>query len=207
MFYSTLLLVSIKIYSVRREKIFGYNDLKIDLYYSAGWLRTYINVSFKEKIDPSVIGLPVSIKASNSFSMNDQYLIHLWHLQADNVIEILSKFLEHDYFENIDLFVNSLKEEPKFKPSGSLIDSISVTGIFEWLIEVILVSIQNWLVRSIVVFQKMNVRPLMKFITCMSQTQIVIFSRDIINVYNDFSSGTSMVLVLLMWTMTGGIIL
>ncbi|KAK7586005.1 hypothetical protein V9T40_003881 [Parthenolecanium corni] len=87
----------------KTEKIFGYNDLKIDMYYTAGWLRTYINISFKEKIDPSVIGLP-----------------------ADNVIEILSKFLEHDYFENIDLFVNSLKEESKFKPSGSLIDSISV---------------------------------------------------------------------------------
>lgn len=42
------------------EKIFGYKDLKIELFYTAGWLRTYVNVTYKEKIDPSVLGLPVT---------------------------------------------------------------------------------------------------------------------------------------------------
>lgn len=108
--------------------------MRIEIYYSAGWLRTYINVSFKEKIDPSVIGLPVSTSILIDYELFCDkcllFFVLLLHLQADNVMEILSKFLTHDYFENIDLFVNSLKEEPKFKPSGTLIDSISLNGTF-----------------------------------------------------------------------------
>lgn len=125
------------------------------MYYTAGWLRTYINISFKEKIDPSVIGLPVSVHKSNYEYFFFSVIINtcsLLNLQADNVIEILSKFLEHDYFENIDLFVNSLKEESKFKPSGSLIDSISVNGIFKCFVKVELVRNKNSSVRSISFF-------------------------------------------------------
>lgn len=44
------------------------------------------------------------------------------------MLDILSKFLSHDYFENMDLFLNSLKEEPNFKPYGVLIDSITIDG-------------------------------------------------------------------------------
>lgn len=43
-------------------------------------------------------------------------------------MEILSKFLDHDYFENIDFFVNTIKEEPAFKPYGNLINSVTING-------------------------------------------------------------------------------
>lgn len=88
----------------KTEKVFGYNDLKIELFYTAGWLRTYINMAYKEKISPSVIGLP-----------------------ADDVMKTLSTFLEHDYLENLDSFVSTLKDEVSFKPAGILIDSLSLS--------------------------------------------------------------------------------
>lgn len=45
------------------------------------------------------------------------------YFQADDVIGILKHFLSHEYLENIDLFVNTLKDEPTFKPSGTLLHS------------------------------------------------------------------------------------
>lgn len=34
------------------ETIFGYRDLHVKLYYTAGKLTTYMNVDYKEKADP-----------------------------------------------------------------------------------------------------------------------------------------------------------
>lgn len=39
---------------------------------------------------------------------------------------MISQFLEHDYFENVDLFAASIKDEVNFKPAGVLLDSFSV---------------------------------------------------------------------------------
>lgn len=53
-------------------------------------------------------------------------LIHFNCLQLDDIQSIITKFLEHDYYENIDLFINSLKDEPTFKPFGEMIKLVKI---------------------------------------------------------------------------------
>lgn len=42
-------------------------------------------------------------------------------------MKTLSTFLQHDYFENFDLFVSSIKDEVSFKPAGVLIDTVTIS--------------------------------------------------------------------------------
>lgn len=44
-----------------RETIFGYKDLKIKLYYTPGWFRTYFRVEYKHKIEPKDMVVAVCI--------------------------------------------------------------------------------------------------------------------------------------------------
>lgn len=44
-----------------REKIFGYKDLIIKMYYAACSLKLYINISYSSKIDHEKYGLKVII--------------------------------------------------------------------------------------------------------------------------------------------------
>ena len=34
------------------ESIFGYKDLRVELFCSAGYMKSYLNVKYTEKIDP-----------------------------------------------------------------------------------------------------------------------------------------------------------
>ncbi|KAE8741956.1 hypothetical protein FOCC_FOCC012516 [Frankliniella occidentalis] len=83
------------------ETIFGYRDLHVKLYYTAGRLTTYMNVDYKEKADP------------------DKFE----GVEADDIPRILAEKLQPGFLSNLDTFVASLSKESKFTPYGELINS------------------------------------------------------------------------------------
>lgn len=83
------------------ETIFGYRGLRVNLYYSAGSLETYLNVTYSSAVDP---------KASDG-------------VPPDNVERILASKMPKSFFTNMDLFSSILSDnrvEQKFKPFGNL---------------------------------------------------------------------------------------
>ncbi|XP_039282552.1 histone acetyltransferase type B catalytic subunit [Nilaparvata lugens] len=88
------------------ENIFGYKDLKVKLYYTAAWLTTYVGIEYSEQIDPEDFD----------------------GVEADNIMEKLSKILQPGFLTNIDTFVASLDKEPSFEPYGELKHSFKVTN-------------------------------------------------------------------------------
>lgn len=51
-------------------------------------------------------------------------------------MKTLSTFLQHDYFENLDSFISTLKDEVSFKPAGVLVHSISLSDSELWYIDI-----------------------------------------------------------------------
>ncbi|CAB3233508.1 unnamed protein product [Arctia plantaginis] len=88
------------------ENIFGYTDLHIKLYYSAGSLQTYLGIEYTEKIEPN--------KSEG--------------MKADDVEGALKKVLAPGYLTNLDRFVSLLKKEEKFVPHGKLVHAFTVTS-------------------------------------------------------------------------------
>lgn len=87
------------------ESIFGYKDLRIRLYYSAGPLNIYLGLKYSVKIDD----------------------INPNGLKADDVVGIVSKLLTTGcYYTNIDEFVTKLEKEESFRPLGTKIHSWSI---------------------------------------------------------------------------------
>ncbi|CAK1545703.1 unnamed protein product [Leptosia nina] len=86
------------------ENIFGYTDLQIKLYYSAGSLLTYLGVTYSEKIDSQ----------------------KLEGLKADDIEGELKKVLAPGYYTNLDQFVSALEKDKVFIPHGKLLHSFSV---------------------------------------------------------------------------------
>ncbi|KAL7294729.1 hypothetical protein TKK_0012021 [Trichogramma kaykai] len=86
------------------ESIFGYKNLKIKLYYSAGSLETYLGTSYSEKFDESLCA----------------------DLKPDDFLPKLVNVLTPNVHENIDMFVKSLSYDETFKPAGDLVYSCSV---------------------------------------------------------------------------------
>ncbi|XP_050354789.1 histone acetyltransferase type B catalytic subunit [Nymphalis io] len=87
------------------ENIFGYTDLKIKLYYSAGSLKTYLGISYSDMIDPKKSG----------------------GLKADDVEGALKNVLAPGYVTNLDVFVSFLEKDKLFTPQGELIHSFTTT--------------------------------------------------------------------------------
>ncbi|XP_071943562.1 histone acetyltransferase type B catalytic subunit-like isoform X2 [Antedon mediterranea] len=85
------------------ENIFGYKDLRIQLYYSSTRLAVYLNHNYSEKINPN------------------QYE----GVKADNVIKAIVDTLEIQPITSKDEFIKELAKESTFKPSGNLIHSYS----------------------------------------------------------------------------------
>lgn len=83
------------------ETIFGYRDLKVKLYYTAGRLTTYMSIDYKEKADP------------------DKFE----GVEPDDVAKILAEKLQPGFLTNLDTFVASLSKESKFVPFGELVNS------------------------------------------------------------------------------------
>ncbi|XP_033114772.1 histone acetyltransferase type B catalytic subunit-like [Anneissia japonica] len=87
------------------ENIFGYKNLRIQLYYSAARLSIYLNHTFTEKIDPTKYD----------------------GVQADNVIKAIVDKLEVHPITSKDKFITELAKESSFRPSGTLLNSYSRT--------------------------------------------------------------------------------
>ncbi|CAG4959935.1 unnamed protein product [Colias eurytheme] len=86
------------------ENIFGYTDLQIKLYYSAGSLQTYLGISYSDKIDPKKSG----------------------GLKADDIEGELKKVLAPGYVTNLDQFISNLERDRTFKPHGKLLHSFNI---------------------------------------------------------------------------------
>jgi len=85
------------------ETIFGYENLKIKVYFTAGSLRSYIGIQHSKKIPASMIAQGVD---------------------ADNIIESLEKVIQPGYYVNMDLFSACIEKEAlSFKPFGELLHS------------------------------------------------------------------------------------
>ncbi|XP_038207490.1 histone acetyltransferase type B catalytic subunit-like [Zerene cesonia] len=86
------------------ENIFGYTDLQIKLYYSAGSLQTYLGISYSDKIDPKKSG----------------------GLKADDIEGELKKVLAPGYVTNLDQFISNLERDKTFTPYGKLLHSFNI---------------------------------------------------------------------------------
>ncbi|VVC29550.1 Acyl-CoA N-acyltransferase,Histone acetyl transferase HAT1 N-terminal [Cinara cedri] len=81
------------------EKIFGYKDLVIKMYYAACSLKLYINISYSSKVNPEQFGVT-----------------------ADNIMDKLKSYISPSFFTNIDLFEKCLEDESRYKPFGIQLD-------------------------------------------------------------------------------------
>lgn len=85
------------------EKIFGYKDLVVKMYYTACSLKLYININYSSKVD------------SEKFGMN-----------SDNIMEKLKDYITPNFHTNIDVFEKCLEDEPSFKPYGKQLDQFII---------------------------------------------------------------------------------
>ncbi|XP_017891786.1 histone acetyltransferase type B catalytic subunit [Ceratina calcarata] len=86
------------------ESIFGYRDLRVKLYYSAGCLETYLGITFSEKVSTT----------------------HSEGVEADEVLPKIADKLAPQVHNNIDSFIESLKKDDTFRPHGELLHSFSL---------------------------------------------------------------------------------
>lgn len=86
------------------ETIFGYKDLKIKLFYHSGSLLTYLNMSFHEKVSPSL------------------------GISPDPVLKNVAEKLQEGYISNLDEFIKKLPEQEDFVPPGEKIHSYSLNN-------------------------------------------------------------------------------
>lgn len=93
----------------QQETIFGYLDLRIKLYFTAGRLFDYVNIEYTDKIDPEQFN----------------------GVKPDDIHEALKKLYNFEMNTNLDKFVASIDKEPLFKPSGELIHSFKHITVSE----------------------------------------------------------------------------
>lgn len=79
------------------ESIFGYQDLKVQLLYTAGPLQIYLGTEYRSCV--------------NQLSQGD--------IKADDVVNIIAQKLPDGcYFVNMDEFLKTLEKAEKFQPFG-----------------------------------------------------------------------------------------
>lgn len=98
---------SYSLYSLHREIIFGYLDLKIQLFYSAGSLETYLGMKYTEKVNAKHDGV-----------------------EADEVLTKIVPKLAPDVHCSLANFTKALAKDDTFMPYGELIHSFSIDGIY-----------------------------------------------------------------------------
>lgn len=86
-----------------REIIFGYLDLKIQLFYAAGCLETYLGMTYTEKINAKLEGV-----------------------EADEVLTKIVPKLAPDVHCNLSTFTKALAKDDTFIPYGELIQKFSI---------------------------------------------------------------------------------
>lgn len=88
------------------ETIFGYKDLRVKLYYTAGSLETYLGMVYSEKLDK-----------------------HAYEgVKPDEVLPKVLEKLAPQVHDNLDSFVACLHKEDNFKPYGELLHSFTIDG-------------------------------------------------------------------------------
>lgn len=108
-FWSKSLIVRLTIHKphlTSSETIFGYKDLRVKLYYSAGALETYLGMSYSEKLSKELYPKAV----------------------PDNVLPKVSEKLAPQVHTNLDSFITSLQKDDNFRPYGELLHSFSING-------------------------------------------------------------------------------
>ncbi|CAF2072182.1 unnamed protein product [Rotaria magnacalcarata] len=88
------------------EKIFGYKNLKVDIYCLSSSLNFYLNIDYDEKINP---------KKYNQF-------------KADDLVESLNQWIPLSTTTNLDLFLSKLKNENEYLPFGEQILTYELKG-------------------------------------------------------------------------------
>ncbi|OZJ06771.1 hypothetical protein BZG36_00385 [Bifiguratus adelaidae] len=89
------------------QKIFGFQDLNIQLEYAAGSLKTYMNVEYTSKFTHAI--------AKSSQGLPDQE----FHAKLDDPGKTMEKYISKDYTSNRDEFMNAVKKDAEtFRPPG-----------------------------------------------------------------------------------------
>ncbi len=86
------------------ESIFGYQDLHVRLYYTAGKLNTYVGLSYKNKISPKQVD----------------------GAEADDVLAELAPKLQPGFLTNLDDFQACIDKEQNFVPYGRLLAQVRI---------------------------------------------------------------------------------
>ncbi|XP_052822716.1 histone acetyltransferase type B catalytic subunit [Octopus bimaculoides] len=86
------------------ESIFGYRDLHLDLFYTAGALITYLKIKYLDKVTPEKFD----------------------GISADDVEKPIAEMMPPGYLTNIDDFVSSLEKEHLFRPPGEKVNSYQI---------------------------------------------------------------------------------
>lgn len=90
------------------ETIFGYRNLKVQLFYAAGCLETYLGMTYTEEA-------------------ND---LEFEGVKADKVLANVAAKLAPNIHYSLDSFISALKKDDIFRPAGELIHSFTIEGIF-----------------------------------------------------------------------------
>ncbi|XP_071826710.1 histone acetyltransferase type B catalytic subunit-like [Apostichopus japonicus] len=90
----------------QNENIFGYKELKIQLYFSAGSLNPYLAKTSSAEVDGKKYD----------------------GVKPDDVLKTIVDQLEIQPMSSLDHFIAKLPEESSFQPSGELLDSYSLDG-------------------------------------------------------------------------------
>jgi len=89
------------------ESIFGYKDLRVDMYCTAGRMITYVNISYSDKITPQKYD----------------------GVSADDVLRTLAGKLQPGFLSNRDEFISVIDRDQSFRPFGELIHSYDITSV------------------------------------------------------------------------------
>jgi len=87
------------------ETIFGYKGLQVKLYYHAGSLMTYLNMTFHEKVPPSI------------------------GINPDPVLKNVAEKIPEGYYSNLEEFIKKLPEQDSFTPMGEKIHSYTMGDV------------------------------------------------------------------------------
>jgi len=89
------------------ESIFGYKDMRVNLYCTAGRMITYVDISYSDKITPQKYD----------------------GVSADDVLRILAGKLQPGFLSNRDEFIASIDKDETFRPFGELIHCYDITPV------------------------------------------------------------------------------
>lgn len=104
------------------ENIFGYKDLQINVFYSAGPLDIYYDVKFSKKVEASSAYFQRDLNCL-TFQIDD--IPNNNGLKADNV-NVITEFFPDGYYTNLEEFLNVMEKKSKtFEPAGEKLEEFT----------------------------------------------------------------------------------